>query len=34
MDSLYSGYTEEFNKVGSEIQEIRGPWMKSGLPLG
>ena len=31
---VYSGYTEEFNKVGHEIQEVRGPWMKSGLPLG
>lgn len=31
---LYSGYTEGFNEVGSEVQEAKGPWAKSRLPLG
>lgn len=31
---LHSGYTEGLAKVGSEVQEVKGPRVKSGLPLG
>lgn len=31
---LHSGYTKGLAKVGSEVQEVKGPCVKSGLPLG